>query len=368
MENTVQEAIDTVLNQTFSDFELIISDNASDDGTGEICRAAAKRDSRVIYHRNSNNIVGENFRLTLLLSRGKYFMWAAADDARKPKMLKRCVEALDSDPAAILAYTHTEILDPETGARHPYHDPYPLDQKNPADRYESLVRSLNLGNMIYGLFRRNLLLKLPPLTGKSYNLIAFTDAIFLTNVVLSGKVIQIPEMLFIRRRGRSKPWVDSLALTERVSSPDSDYLSNGVSLPVSESIQEHVRYIMASNLPIKTKLNLAQITYEAYVTRFASNLIFEIDRAVNLAKEGKFMETWNGSPEPHPDETVQNKIDRVYAGLLLDRLERTSIFIKNHQGLHIGKAFCLAKMGRTREAELQIELANQLSPKNAISK
>ncbi|MCH8228619.1 MAG: glycosyltransferase family 2 protein [Proteobacteria bacterium] len=99
MESTLSEAINTVLNQTFSDFQLIISDNASDDGTEEICRAAARQDSRIIYHRNPENILGENFRLTFLLSKGKYFMWAAADDARRPEMVTRCVEALESDPA-----------------------------------------------------------------------------------------------------------------------------------------------------------------------------------------------------------------------------------------------------------------------------
>ena len=154
MEDTVQEAIDSVLNQTFSDFQLIISDNASDDGTEEICRAAAKQDSRVTYHQNPVNIGGaESGRLTVLLSKGKYFMLAAADDARKPEMVSRCVEALDENQKAVLAYTHTELLDPATGERRLYYDPYRLDQEDPAERYVSLIQGLDLGNAIYGLYR-----------------------------------------------------------------------------------------------------------------------------------------------------------------------------------------------------------------------
>ncbi|MBO1224514.1 MAG: glycosyltransferase family 2 protein [Candidatus Scalindua sediminis] len=364
MENTVQEAIDTVLNQTFSDFQLIISDNASDDGTEEICRAAAKQDSRVTYHHNPVNIgISENSRLTLLLSKGKYFMWAAADDARRPEMVSRCVEALDEDQKAVLAYTYTELIDPATGTKRLYHNPYRLDQEDPAERYLSLIQGLDLGNAIYGLYRWSVPFSIPPPSKNSSRFYVFTDAVLLANVVLLGKVIQIPETLFIRRRGKSKAWIDNIAYMERGYFPN--YLKNGVTLPVSESIQEHVRHLMASALPVETKLRLTKSTYETYVKRFGHFLRHEIDRAVQLAKAGRFTETWNGASAPHPDEKVQALIDQYYAGLLLDRLDRTSRFIQNHQGLHLGKAFCLAKMGRTREANLEFTLSNELVPQKA---
>jgi hypothetical protein len=125
---------------------------------------------------------------------------------------------------------------------------------------------------------------------------------------------------------------------------------------------------MASALPVETKLRLNQITYETYAKRYGNALSFEINRAVQLAKAGKFTETWNGMPALHPDERVQKRIDQFYAGLLLDRLDRTSRFIQNHQGLHLGKAFCLAKMGRAREANLEITLYKELVPQKAMQK
>jgi hypothetical protein len=190
--------------------------------------------------------------------------------------------------------------------------------------------------------------------------------VYLANVVLQGKVIQIPEMLFIRRRGKSKEWIDNIAFSERCSFPN--YLTNGVTLPVSESIQEHVRYLMASALPVEAKLRLTQITYETYAKRFGNALSFEIDRAAQLAKAGRFTETWNGMPALHPDERVQDLIGQFYAGLLLERLERTSTFIKDHQGLHLGKACCLAKMGRVQEAQLQLAHHKEFVSREAAQK
>ncbi len=80
-ESTLRPALDSLLAQTFGDFELIISDNASVDGTERICREYAVKDGRIRYMRQSTNIgVGANFRFVLDEARCKYFMWAASDD------------------------------------------------------------------------------------------------------------------------------------------------------------------------------------------------------------------------------------------------------------------------------------------------
>lgn len=78
----IEEAINSVLNQTFKDFELIISDNASIDDTENICNKYLALDSRIHYIRQDKNIGGiNNFKFVLDNSSGKYFMWLAADDA-----------------------------------------------------------------------------------------------------------------------------------------------------------------------------------------------------------------------------------------------------------------------------------------------
>src|SRR4051794_25259685 len=99
------EAVESLLAQTFTDFEILLVDNASTDRTQEICRAFAARDPRVKYHRNETNIGGGpnwNRAYDLTPSDSTYFKWAAHDDRHAPDFLARCVEALDRDPGLAL--------------------------------------------------------------------------------------------------------------------------------------------------------------------------------------------------------------------------------------------------------------------------
>lgn len=97
-ENYVREAIDSLLAQTLSDFELLISDNASTDGTRRICEAYARVDNRVRYLRQNENIgAGRNFEYVLDHARGQYFMWAAHDDAWAANWLEVLVKAIRAD-------------------------------------------------------------------------------------------------------------------------------------------------------------------------------------------------------------------------------------------------------------------------------
>jgi len=94
------------LAQSFADFELIISDNASTDDTEAICRDYAARDSRIRYHRARANVgAAGNFNRVFHYARGEYFKWAASDDICLPTHLQRCVEVLDRDPG--VAWCHS---------------------------------------------------------------------------------------------------------------------------------------------------------------------------------------------------------------------------------------------------------------------
>lgn len=110
------QTLDSLLAQTHDNFELIISDNASTDNTRAIALAYAASDRRVRYHRQSSNIgASANFNAAYKLSSGKYFKWTAADDLIKPTFLERCVQSLDTDSQAVLAYPRAKIID-ETNA------------------------------------------------------------------------------------------------------------------------------------------------------------------------------------------------------------------------------------------------------------
>ena len=112
----IEASVESILSQSFSDLELIISDNASTDDTEAVSRSIAARDPRVTYHRNAGNIgIAANFNLLVPPARGRLFKWATADDLLRPGYLERCVSILDSDPSVVLAYTKTDFVD-EDGA------------------------------------------------------------------------------------------------------------------------------------------------------------------------------------------------------------------------------------------------------------
>ena len=93
---TIAAAIESILEQTFSDFELIISDNCSTDGTANICSRYAKQDDRIRLIRQHHNIgASANFKYVVGKARGVYFTWAAADDVRSPDFIESNVQFLE---------------------------------------------------------------------------------------------------------------------------------------------------------------------------------------------------------------------------------------------------------------------------------
>jgi glycosyltransferase involved in cell wall biosynthesis len=191
----LEACLDSLLSQTYSDFELIISDNASTDGTEAICQAYAAKDQRIRYARNATNVgVGPNFNRAFRLSTGDYFKWASADDFCKPDLLARCLEVLDHDQGAVLVYPKTHFID-ATGKILNIHDPgWDLRSEAASDRLYHVICAGHWVNSHYGLIRSNALAKtrlIPSYPGGDYRLLA--------ELSLQGKFVEIPEYLFLRR-------------------------------------------------------------------------------------------------------------------------------------------------------------------------
>ncbi|WP_036479009.1 glycosyltransferase family 2 protein [Myxosarcina sp. GI1] len=197
-EHFLENALNSILAQTFKDFELIISDNGSTDKTEAICRRYANADRRIRYIRNEENLgAGWNFDRVAELATGKYFKWACHDDLCAPEFLQKCVEVLETDPTMVLAYAKTSIID-ESGAEiKKYEDGFHLTSDQPVERfkaYHHLVRYGNLCHPFHGTIRREVLTKLLPLG--SY---PSSDLILLGKLVLYGKFYEIPDYLFCKR-------------------------------------------------------------------------------------------------------------------------------------------------------------------------
>ena len=200
-ERFIEEALNSILNQTFTDFELIISDNASTDRTGEIAQAYAKRDDRIRYYRSEKNMgAGWNARHVYELATGKYFRWAAVDDLLEPDLLRRCVEILEGDPGCVVAHTRTKEVDENGIFIRNYVPPMRTDYDDPVARFREMLRTGgDRCYQIYGVMRMSALRQLPP-----QGIYVNADGVLLARMTLLGRFYEVPEYLFINRRHRGQ--------------------------------------------------------------------------------------------------------------------------------------------------------------------
>ena len=177
-EQFVAAAIESVLMQTFRDFELIITDNASADSTGKICRALAERDSRIRYHRLRCNIGAiMNFQRAYHLCQGKYVHWQAHDDLLEPQFLERCVAALEADPTAVLAYPQSRYIASDGSPLRDYTVKLATDSHRPAERFGAIACAAHKhtsNHEIFGLMRKSASDQIPQQGGY-----AASDRVFL---------------------------------------------------------------------------------------------------------------------------------------------------------------------------------------------
>ncbi|HTG51374.1 MAG TPA: glycosyltransferase family 2 protein [Candidatus Tectomicrobia bacterium] len=195
-EQFLEESLDSILNQTFTAFELIISDNASTDRTREIAEAYARRDARIRYYRSESNMgAGWNARRVYELATGEYFKWAAADDLLEPDLLRRCVEILESDPGCVVAYASTKEVDENGTFIKDYITPMKADSNDPVARFQAMLLPLHMCYQIYGVMRMSALRQIPP-QGVYVN----GDGVLLARMALLGRFYEVSEHLFISRR------------------------------------------------------------------------------------------------------------------------------------------------------------------------
>lgn len=195
----LEEALDSLLGQSYTDFELIISDNASDDDTPRICVDYARRDSRIRYIRQPRNIgAPRNWSFVATVARGRYFKWASSNDLCAPEMLERCVATLEARQDAVLCYGRTCLMDEETGQRMQYDGDFSVEDALPSQRLEHLLREIRLNNAQCGVIRTEVLqqtrLDRPYPSG---------DMPLMAELVLRGAFVLLPETLLVRRMGRS---------------------------------------------------------------------------------------------------------------------------------------------------------------------
>jgi glycosyltransferase involved in cell wall biosynthesis len=188
------EGLESLLGQTFGDFELIVSDNASTDETEAVCRAYAAKDERLRYERQPVNRGGAwNFNHVLDLARGRYFKWVAHDDVHAPEFLRRCVETLEREPDVALSMATTVDIDGRGQVLRVHEWNKDTDSVDPVRRFREMLYDRHFFP-IFGLAPTDLV----RLTG-GHGAFIGSDRTLLAELALHGRIKILPDRLFLHR-------------------------------------------------------------------------------------------------------------------------------------------------------------------------
>ncbi len=189
----IAQTIDSILDQTFADFHLFISDNASTDNTGEICQAYAESDQRITYYRQQKNLgMAPNFNFVFRPDGAPYFKWAAHDDVIQPDYLLSCIEFLDKDPSLAMVHCPTSRID-DNGYKTGTYQDIGLSACTISDRFWRVLWTVNIYE-IYGVMRSEYVAK-TKLAGSYFG----SERNILAEVLLQGNIHYLDDSLFSRR-------------------------------------------------------------------------------------------------------------------------------------------------------------------------
>lgn len=214
-QNYLDQAVAAVLGQRYTDFELILCDNASTDRTQAICEAFAAADPRVRYERSETNLgLVRNFNRAFELSTGRYFKWLSHDDLLGPEFLQQCIDQLEADPSLSVCCTSVAVIDAdgymletEENTRNNRRDPLGITRLRDAPGPErgledGRVSHRHRGVLLhstrcyeeFGVIRASAI-RSTPLRGYYPG----SEKVFLTELALLGKIKVLPDIgMFMR--------------------------------------------------------------------------------------------------------------------------------------------------------------------------
>ncbi len=253
-------ALESLLAQDYPNFELVISDNASTDETGAICREHAQRDSRISYHRaDVNRGASWNFNRVFELSRGEYFMWGAHDDLWDPRYVSSCVEVLRSRPEAVLCHS---VGQPISQRGEPIGEPYrgiQAEAPHVRERWRQVISRWDMNEAIYGVMRREAASRT-----RMVQSCLCADLIFVAELALHGAVTQVPETLSWKRRPESM--ADYRSYEEMLVYLAGRSLERPRLLRLSV-LRECLAGLRSAELPASLRRQLVLDTYRTYLSR-----------------------------------------------------------------------------------------------------
>lgn len=188
-ERWIGECLNSLLAQTLQDFEIVVSDNASPDGTFDVCRAYAARDHRIRVYRTDRNVgVAGNLNRVFEYSRGEFFCWAAANDYYAPQFLERCVGRLLEEPGIDLVASQLANFETDLEAAEFDLKQFHGTMDSGVDRVVALLKSVRDGRVFRGVYRRQAILPLMPLSSRFGQ-----DIMLVIGVAANAKLVMLDE-------------------------------------------------------------------------------------------------------------------------------------------------------------------------------
>jgi glycosyltransferase involved in cell wall biosynthesis len=282
-ERHLRQALDSLLAQDYTHLEIVISDNASTDGTQEICQQYAAKDHRIHYYRNETNMgMSWNMNRVFGLARGKYFKWAGSHDFIGRSFVSRCVQELNNHENVVLAYTLVQAVDSNG---HPIRDSSPeiLDTKGLPDYarvYAVISKIGNYADLYYGLYRSSALRQCRPIRAFMGN-----DQVLLMELSILGGIALVPDFLFYRRyfgpllTDRQRIVTDLVRMNPQLK-------GRRAVRPIWELGRESVAGALRIG-PLSSRLRVAPVAAYAFYRRWRRQLKSELRNPYSLRRQAE---------------------------------------------------------------------------------
>ena len=189
-ERYIQSALESIAGQTFQDYEVVLADNGSTDGTAAICRRFAAADPRIRYHRYDSTIpLLGNFWRVVDLAQGRYFCWWCADDRRPPAAIERAVEVFRQHPDTVMVHGAIEADLALLNRMFVAPNNFVADHADPAKRVASVTRHLEHNAMSYALYRRDVMSRAVMRQHRGH------DTLYCIQMALIGPIRRMPGVM-----------------------------------------------------------------------------------------------------------------------------------------------------------------------------
>lgn len=197
-ERYLTQTLESLRAQTYDDFEVLILDNASTDGTPALAEAVVSLDSRFRYKRKEVNTGGpSNFNDVFARMDNELYAWVAADDVYDPTFFAATVDLLDRSPEAIAAFTRVSMVDDSGRWLRDVDDPAEnarWSHRDPSVRFADIIRSSYGCREIFSVYRRKVLEAVEPMCN-----CWGSDRMKLAEIALHGRIVHLPQALFSNR-------------------------------------------------------------------------------------------------------------------------------------------------------------------------